>query len=89
MAENKREVVGQKENNIGDLAVKISVDVSEALTGLKAVQREAREATKALRGLEEAQIIVNESACFRCGGNGFISLGEGVRGIAKCAYCKE
>src|SRR5690606_12225125 len=34
--------------------VKIDVDVSEALTGLKAVTREAREATKALRELEEA-----------------------------------
>src|SRR5690606_17891920 len=32
--------------------VKIDVDVSEALTGLKAVTREAREATKALRELE-------------------------------------
>lgn len=31
------------------------VDVSEALSGLKAVQREAREAAKALRELEEAQ----------------------------------
>lgn len=39
----------------GDLTVKIDVDVSEALTGLKAVQREAREATKALRELEVTQ----------------------------------
>ena len=35
--------------------VKIDVDVSEALTGLKAVTREAREATKALRELEAAK----------------------------------
>lgn len=35
--------------------VKINVDVSEALTGLKAVTREAREAARALRELEEAQ----------------------------------
>ena len=32
--------------------VKIDVDVSEALTGLKALQREARDAVKALRELE-------------------------------------
>lgn len=38
-------------------AVKIDVDVSEALTGLKAIQREARDAAKALRELEEAQMI--------------------------------
>ena len=40
---------------IGDNNVKINVDVSEAITGLKAVQREAKEATKALRGLEGAE----------------------------------
>jgi len=46
---------GHKPKSVGDLTVKVNVDVSEALTGLKAVQREAREATKALRELEEAQ----------------------------------
>jgi hypothetical protein len=34
------------------LSIKVDVDVSEALTGLKAIQREAKEATKALRELE-------------------------------------
>jgi hypothetical protein len=34
------------------LTIKIDVDVSEAITGLKAIQREAKEATKALRELE-------------------------------------
>ena len=38
-----------------ELSIKVNVDVSEALTGLKAIQREAREATKALRELESAQ----------------------------------
>lgn len=38
--------------DIGSLKVKIDVDVSEALTGLKAVQREARKATQALREME-------------------------------------
>lgn len=35
--------------------VKINVDVSEALTGLKAVQREAKKSTQALKELENAQ----------------------------------
>lgn len=39
----------------GELSIKVNVDVSEALVGLKAIQREAREATKALRELENAQ----------------------------------
>lgn len=37
----------------------IDVDVSDALKGLKAVQREARQATKALRELEEQQMRVD------------------------------
>lgn len=41
----------------GDITLKIDVDVSEALTGLKALQREAKEATKALRELEKAQEV--------------------------------
>jgi len=38
---------------IGEVSVKISVDVTEALTGLKAVQREAKKATQALAALRE------------------------------------
>lgn len=40
---------------MADLNAKLNIDVSEAITGLKAVQREAREATKALRELEAAR----------------------------------
>lgn len=36
------------------LSVKVDVDVSEALTGLKALQREAKKATQALREVETA-----------------------------------
>ncbi|WP_342540058.1 hypothetical protein MHI39_20235 [Heyndrickxia sp. FSL K6-6286] len=36
-----------------NLTVKIDVDISEALTGLKALQREAKKATQVLRELEE------------------------------------
>lgn len=44
-----------KSREVGNLNVKVEIDVSEALTGLKALQREAREATKALRELEAAK----------------------------------
>jgi type IV pilus biogenesis protein CpaD/CtpE len=42
-------------NKSRELTIKVDVDVSEALTGLKALQREAKKATQALRELEEAQ----------------------------------
>lgn len=42
----------KQSREVGELHVKVNVDVSEALVGLKAIQREAREATKALRELE-------------------------------------
>ena len=37
------------------LSIEVDVDVSEALTGLKALQREAKKATQALRELETQQ----------------------------------
>lgn len=46
MAESKRESIGK---------IKIDLDVSDAITGLKAVQREAKAATKALAELREEQ----------------------------------
>lgn len=49
MAENKRE-------SVGNLNVRVDVDVSEAIKGLKAVQRAAKDATKALAELESAMI---------------------------------
>jgi hypothetical protein len=45
--------------NSEGLFVKVNVDIAEALTGLKALQREAKETTKALRELEEAQYPFN------------------------------
>lgn len=57
-----------------DLTVRINVDVSEALTGLKAIQREAKKATQALRELEAAQkpfweggLVIPASANFTIG----------------------
>ncbi|WP_434750243.1 hypothetical protein [Paenibacillus amylolyticus] len=45
---------------INEISARINVDVSEALTGLKAIQREAKKATQALRELEEAQKAVSK-----------------------------
>jgi len=44
MAENKRR----------DLTINITADVDEAVTGLKRLQRELRETTKAVKGLNSA-----------------------------------
>ncbi|MFK4473701.1 hypothetical protein ABH897_003432 [Paenibacillus sp. RC73] len=41
-----------------EISARINVDVSEALAGLKAIQREAKKATQALRELEAAQKAV-------------------------------
>ncbi|WP_224145999.1 hypothetical protein [Bacillus paralicheniformis] len=51
MAESKRESIGK---------IKIDLDVSDAITGLKAVQREAKAATKALAELESSQQHIRE-----------------------------
>ncbi|ASB87726.1 hypothetical protein [Bacillus sonorensis] len=52
MAESKRE-------SIGEINVKVNVEVAEAITGLKAVQREAKAATKALAELREEQVEIS------------------------------
>src|SRR5690625_5134030 len=50
MADKKsREVIGE------GLTIKVTADVEDTLKGLKAVQREARNTTKALRELESQQ----------------------------------
>lgn len=65
MAESKtaidsREVIGNEAKSIGGLTYKLTLDVSEALAGLKALQREARKATQAVRGVESAEITVHD-----------------------------
>lgn len=45
----------EKSREVGNLTVKVDVDVSEALTGLKALSREARKATQALAELRNEQ----------------------------------
>lgn len=57
------------------LGVKIDVDVSEALTGLKALQREAKEATRALRELEEQ---AKRNSLLPCGVVAHLSQGERI-----------
>ena len=44
----------------GKLTIKVDVDVEDAIRALKAVQREARKATQALRELEKAAAKVTE-----------------------------
>ncbi|TWJ36207.1 hypothetical protein CHCC5027_3298 [Bacillus paralicheniformis] len=51
MAESKRESIGK---------IKIDLDVSDAITGLKAVQREARAATKALAEFQDLEERLGE-----------------------------
>jgi ribosome-binding factor A len=46
------------DNKSSGLTVKINVDVSEAITGLKALQREAKEASQALQELKK--VFTNE-----------------------------
>jgi hypothetical protein len=48
------------DNKSSELTVKINVDVSEAITGLKSLQREAKEATRALQELKSA--FTNDSS---------------------------
>jgi len=49
------------ENNRGDLTINITADVDEAVTGLKRLQRELRETTKAVRELESAYKGLNSA----------------------------
>lgn len=44
----------EKQRGVNDLTMKIDVDVSEAIAGLKAIQREARKTTQEMRELETA-----------------------------------
>ncbi|UHH07134.1 hypothetical protein LUM37_02725 [Bacillus subtilis] len=48
----------------GGINVKVNVEVSEAITGLKALQREAKAATKALAELREEQRALNDSVLY-------------------------
>lgn len=54
------ESVEKANENLLSVKTKVNIDVSEALTGLKAIQREAKKATQALRELEEAQKATSE-----------------------------
>ncbi|KYC79086.1 hypothetical protein B4090_1643 [Bacillus licheniformis] len=55
MAESKRESIGK---------IKIDLDVSDAITGLKAVHREAKAATKALVELREEQRALYDTGLY-------------------------
>lgn len=65
----------ERKGNEAKKHLRVDIDCSDALKGLKAVQREAKKATAALKELEEQQkkvtgvITVNNSKCPRCDGN--------------------
>lgn len=46
------EYYGDKPRNASEITIGVSLDADDAIKSLKAIQREAREATKALRELE-------------------------------------
>lgn len=58
---NEKESIIMAENNRGDLTINITADVDEAVTGLKRLQRELRETTKAVRELESAYKGLNSA----------------------------
>ncbi|MCY7910998.1 hypothetical protein MOB65_19235 [Bacillus inaquosorum] len=47
-----------------EISVKVNVEVSEAITGLKALQREAKAATKALAELREEQRALYDTGLY-------------------------
>lgn len=49
--------MAQEKRELNEISVKLNADVSEMIRGLKAVQREAKKATQALRELEGAEEI--------------------------------
>lgn len=62
MANKSESINNKKEYTVGvdlakgkDLTVKVNVDVSDALRGLKAVQREAKKAAQAMKELENVK----------------------------------
>ncbi|TGA95624.1 hypothetical protein E4665_17785 [Sporolactobacillus shoreae] len=50
-----RKVKPDHGKQIGELTVKVNIDCSDALKGLKAVQREAKKATQALKELDKTK----------------------------------
>lgn len=52
----------QSREEIGNLTVKLDLDASDVISGLKAVQREAKKATQAIRELETAQLDTSEGS---------------------------
>lgn len=71
------------ENNRGDLTITVTADVDDAVTELKRLQRELRKTTQELREYESSLKGIDDK-CRICNGSGFVSIGEGVRGVRKC-----
>lgn len=67
-----------------DISIKVTADVNEAITGLKALSRELREATKVARELEQAYSDVGKAKDLR-EGNVII---DGKK-VAKAVYATD
>src|SRR5690625_4332943 len=60
-------ITDKREDKTGDLSIKVTADVNDAITGFKALSRELREATKAARELEQAYSDVEKAKDLREG----------------------
>lgn len=86
--------------NINAGTITVDIDCADALKGLKAIQREAKKATAALKELEEQQrkltrrtIFNGEAKCPKCGSDKLtleesLSYGKGVvKEKTECGDC--
>ena len=58
--ESREEVSNSK--NVGELTITVNADMSDAITGFKALQRELRETTKVAREAEAAINALKEAS---------------------------
>ncbi|MFS1515479.1 hypothetical protein V1503_03020 [Bacillus sp. SCS-151] len=56
--------MAQTQREVGEFTVKLNVEVSDVIAGLRAIQREAKKATQALRELESICLSLIRSAFY-------------------------
>ncbi|MDX8362461.1 hypothetical protein [Cytobacillus sp. IB215316] len=56
--------MAQTQREVGEFTVKLNVEVPDVITGLRAIQREAKKATQALRELESICLSLIRSAFY-------------------------
>lgn len=52
--------------SVGEITVSVNVDAEEAITALKAIQREAKKATQALRELSNYRECIHKEITVEC-----------------------